>query len=155
MNNAMLTKRVLVTGGAGYIGSHVVLQLVAAGERVVVISRNSLATSTLLEIIAGDDTDDELLHAQPIVCGTDREDRAVVVATLAPAERAYDEDWAVFHDRPVDTRIRHAAINFGAFGDRRVADRPARHRDAHLAADPGAARPLVRPHRVAQRCRPR
>jgi hypothetical protein len=39
--------------------------------------------------------------------------------TLAPAERAYDEDWAVFHDRPVDTRIRHAAINFGAFGDQR------------------------------------
>jgi len=28
---------ILVTGGAGYIGSHVVLQLVAAGERVVVL----------------------------------------------------------------------------------------------------------------------
>jgi UDP-glucose 4-epimerase len=30
-------KPILVTGGAGYIGSHVVLQLVAAGERVVVV----------------------------------------------------------------------------------------------------------------------
>ena len=28
---------ILVTGGAGYIGSHVVLQLVEAGERVVVL----------------------------------------------------------------------------------------------------------------------
>lgn len=31
------TSSILVTGGAGYIGSHVVLQLVEAGERVVVL----------------------------------------------------------------------------------------------------------------------
>ncbi len=31
------TRSILVTGGAGYIGSHVVLQLVEAGERVVVL----------------------------------------------------------------------------------------------------------------------
>src|SRR3982751_3304673 len=31
------TSTVLVTGGAGYIGSHTVLQLVARGERVVVL----------------------------------------------------------------------------------------------------------------------
>ncbi|HEX8778961.1 MAG TPA: NAD-dependent epimerase/dehydratase family protein, partial [Rhodanobacter sp.] len=30
-------RTILVTGGAGYIGSHVVLQLVEAGERVVVL----------------------------------------------------------------------------------------------------------------------
>ena len=30
-------RTILVTGGAGYIGSHVVLQLTAAGERVVVV----------------------------------------------------------------------------------------------------------------------
>ena len=33
----MAKKTVLVTGGAGYIGSHVVLQLVGRGERVVVL----------------------------------------------------------------------------------------------------------------------
>ena len=32
-----MSSSILVTGGAGYIGSHVVLQLVAAGERVVVL----------------------------------------------------------------------------------------------------------------------
>src|ERR1041384_8058262 len=32
---------VLVTGGAGYIGSHTVLQLVARGERVVVLDNLS------------------------------------------------------------------------------------------------------------------
>nr|HPG93849.1 GDP-mannose 4,6-dehydratase [Dokdonella sp.] len=30
-------KSILVTGGAGYIGSHVVRQLVERGERVVVL----------------------------------------------------------------------------------------------------------------------
>jgi NAD(P)-dependent dehydrogenase (short-subunit alcohol dehydrogenase family) len=33
----MSTSTVLVTGGAGYIGSHTVLQLIARGERVVVL----------------------------------------------------------------------------------------------------------------------
>ena len=32
---------ILVTGGAGYIGSHVVLQLRARGERVVVLDSSS------------------------------------------------------------------------------------------------------------------
>jgi UDP-glucose 4-epimerase len=34
---AQRNRAILVTGGAGYIGSHVVLQLVEAGERVVVL----------------------------------------------------------------------------------------------------------------------
>ncbi len=37
MNASPDKPAILVTGGAGYIGSHVVLQLVAAGERVVVL----------------------------------------------------------------------------------------------------------------------
>ena len=36
-DNPRSKNSILVTGGAGYIGSHVVLQLVAAGERVVVV----------------------------------------------------------------------------------------------------------------------
>lgn len=37
MNKDAARQTILVTGGAGYIGSHVVLQLVEAGERVVVL----------------------------------------------------------------------------------------------------------------------
>jgi UDP-glucose 4-epimerase len=37
MDNQAARQTILVTGGAGYIGSHVVLQLVEAGERVVVL----------------------------------------------------------------------------------------------------------------------
>ena len=39
--------------------------------------------------------------------------------TLAPADRRLNEDWAIYHDRPADTLVRQAAINLGAFGDRR------------------------------------
>lgn len=39
--------------------------------------------------------------------------------TLAPADRRLNEDWALFHDHPADTLVRQAAINLGAFGDRR------------------------------------
>jgi UDP-glucose 4-epimerase len=37
----MSTSPILVTGGAGYIGSHVVRQLGEAGERVVVLDNLS------------------------------------------------------------------------------------------------------------------
>ena len=40
---------------------------------------------------------------------------------LAPAETRLNEDWAIFHDRQPDTVVRQAAINLGAFGDRRAA----------------------------------
>jgi UDP-glucose 4-epimerase len=42
------SRAVLVTGGAGYIGSHAVLQLLTAGFRVVVL--DSLANSSELVI---------------------------------------------------------------------------------------------------------
>lgn len=38
---------------------------------------------------------------------------------FAPAEREYNEDWAIFFEREVNTRVKHASINLGAFGDRR------------------------------------
>ncbi|MEO8010777.1 MAG: UDP-glucose 4-epimerase GalE [Dokdonella sp.] len=50
-------KPILVTGGAGYIGSHVVLQLVERGERVVVLDNLSSGFRDALlgvELIVGD-----------------------------------------------------------------------------------------------------
>ncbi len=40
---------------------------------------------------------------------------------LAPAAERSHEDWAIFHDRAADTRVRQAFINLGAPGDRRDA----------------------------------
>ena len=58
---------VLVTGGAGYIGSHMVLELVAVGEKVVVLdnlstgSRANVAAS--VPIILGDAGDENTVRA--------------------------------------------------------------------------------------------
>ena len=41
---------------------------------------------------------------------------------LAPAETRLNEDWAIFHERTPDTVVRQAALNLGAFGDRRSDD---------------------------------
>ncbi len=60
----MPNKAILVTGGAGYIGSHVVLQLVAAGERVVVLDNLSTGFEDAVigaEFIRGDTGDPELV----------------------------------------------------------------------------------------------
>ncbi len=38
---------------------------------------------------------------------------------LAPGQRRLNEDWAIFFDRNVDTLVRQAHLNLGAFGDRR------------------------------------
>ncbi len=60
----MTTKSILVTGGAGYIGSHVVRQLGERGERVVVLDNLSkgFRESVLYgELIVGDTGDPELV----------------------------------------------------------------------------------------------
>jgi len=41
---------------------------------------------------------------------------------LAPAEKRLNEDWAIYFDLPVRTAVRRAAVNLGAFGDRRDDD---------------------------------
>lgn len=59
-----MSKKILVTGGAGYIGSHVVRQLGAAGESVVTLDNLSTGFREAItsgEIVIGDTGDAELL----------------------------------------------------------------------------------------------
>ena len=70
----MKNKAVLVTGGAGYIGSHVVRQLGESGERVVVL--DNLSTGFRSAVLQGD-----------LICG-DTGDRELVAGLL----RDYDID---------------------------------------------------------------
>ena len=61
----MQNKKIFVTGGAGYIGSHVVRQLGAAGEDVLTLDNLSTgfeAAVTAGELIVGDTGDAELLE---------------------------------------------------------------------------------------------
>lgn len=57
---------VLVTGGAGYIGSHMVLELVDAGESVIVVDNLSTgfkwAVAPQAELVVGDVGDDDLVR---------------------------------------------------------------------------------------------
>ena len=62
----MRNKKILVTGGAGYIGSHVVRQLGLAGEDVITLDNLSTgfaAAVTAGELVVGDTGDDALLDA--------------------------------------------------------------------------------------------
>ena len=61
----MKNNKILVTGGAGYIGSHVVWQLGAAGEDVITLDNLSTgfeAAVTAGELIVGDTGDADLLE---------------------------------------------------------------------------------------------
>ena len=59
-----MTAKVLVTGGAGYIGSHVVRQLGEAGRDVVVLDNLSKGNADAVlhgELVVGDTGDAELV----------------------------------------------------------------------------------------------
>ena len=49
MCNTMSKKRVLVTGGAGYIGSHTTVELINAGYEVIVVDNFSNSDASSLE----------------------------------------------------------------------------------------------------------
>ena len=62
----MRKKGILVTGGAGYIGSHTVRQLGEAGERIVVLDNLSKGFREHVlygEFVRGDTADQELVAA--------------------------------------------------------------------------------------------
>ena len=64
MMGRMSEHTILVTGGAGYIGSHVVRQLGEAGERVVVLDNLSTGFRSAVthgELVVGDTADSELV----------------------------------------------------------------------------------------------
>ena len=66
---------VLVTGGAGYIGSHMVWRLLDAGEEVVVVDRLSTgfewAVPAEAELVVGDIADQSLVEDTIRRCGVD------------------------------------------------------------------------------------
>jgi len=64
-NKLMKNKKILVTGGAGYIGSHVVRQLGAGGEDVITLDNLSTGFSNAVtagELVVGDTGDAALLE---------------------------------------------------------------------------------------------
>ena len=84
--------RVLVTGGAGYIGSHTVLQLLAAGHQVVIVDDFSNAKPTVVNRL-------EALASQPLTV------RAFDVADRDKLDALFADPAA-----PID-----AVIHFAAF----------------------------------------
>ncbi len=67
MSTTLLRMRVLVTGGAGFIGSHYVKRLVAAGDDVIVLDKLTYAGNpanldgTGVELVVGDIADPEIV----------------------------------------------------------------------------------------------
>ena len=67
--------KILVSGGAGYIGSHTVVQLVAAGHDVVIVDNFSNSHPTVTGAAGGADRDTDLpLHSFDLT--RPRQDRA-------------------------------------------------------------------------------
>lgn len=73
----MMKQTLLVTGGAGYIGSHTVVELLAAGHDVVILDDFSNATPRVIDRIA------ELAGRRPEVVEGDVGDRETVRGLLA------------------------------------------------------------------------
>jgi UDP-glucose 4-epimerase len=68
MDNNNIEKHVLVTGGAGFIGSHLVERLVREGKRVVVIDDLSTGSIDNLESLSGNPAL-RFIHSRVSACG--------------------------------------------------------------------------------------
>lgn len=100
---------VLLTGGAGYIGSHAYAALVAAGHRVVILDNFSNAKRTVIDRLAE-------ITGQPVVCiEGDVRDRACLDRVLRDHEIGAVVHFAALKavgesvSRPLD----YAAVNIG------------------------------------------
>lgn len=98
-----MTCRTLVTGGAGFIGSHLVDRLVAAGERVVVLDNLSSGKAGNLppqaELIVGDVTDEALIR--DLVNGADSVFHLAALVSVQECIR----DWSLGHRVNLDATI--------------------------------------------------
>ena len=89
---------VLVTGGAGYIGSHVARDLVRRGERVVILdlrpsAPDALANEAELRYVAGDIRDSRLLDR---LFGEERIDSVIHFAALKSVAESMHDPGAYF-----------------------------------------------------------
>ena len=110
---------VLVTGGAGYIGSHMVWELLDAGERVVVLDRLSTgfewAVAPEAELVVGDIADNELVGRLIRENGVDAIIHfagSIVVPESVAHPLAYYENNTCKTRALIETAVREGVPNF-------------------------------------------
>jgi UDP-glucose 4-epimerase len=104
---------VLVTGGAGYIGSHTVLALLEAGENVVVIDNLSTGLSTSVPegvpLFIGDASDENLVEG---VIAAHNVDSIIHFAGAVPGADSLHDPLSYYRNNAMATRnLLNAAIN--------------------------------------------
>lgn len=105
----MTQSTILVTGGAGYIGSHVVRQLGERGERVVTLdnlSRGFRASVLAGELVVGDTGDGELLARLLKDCAVDTV-MHFAASTVVP--ESVENPLKYYHNNTANTRTLLAA----------------------------------------------
>ena len=104
MSSFYTNKKVLVTGGAGFIGSHIVEQLLEAGAQVTVLDnfstgkKENLPTDTNLSIITGD-------ICNPTTCNTALDNQEIVfhLAAFTRVPQSFDNPQECFEINSVGT----------------------------------------------------
>ena len=112
-----MSNSILVTGGAGYIGSHVVRQLVERGERVVVLDNLSTGYRSAVlgaPLVVGNTGDPETVDGMAIRRVADDERRTEHRGPIAGREIVEDHDALAALDELADDV---AADVPGAAGD--------------------------------------